>query len=331
MPKGQTWKVSLPCTRAEAEALSEDDLFGASTDSTPTIVTREADTQSQCNWAIDVYCNEKPNAQMLRNIAKFAPSTNTKPTLELLRDQDWVTLSQQGLKPLRAGRFYVHTSNSEPLTDPGIKNICIDAGQAFGTGHHETTMGCLESLDRLKRHGHNFRNIIDIGTGTGLLAFAANHLWPSAKLIASDIDQVAVDVSSINAEKNNVARAGRRGAIKFLRSNGLDHRQIQQRQPYDLIIANILAGPLVTLAPQIAAAAAPRTVLLLAGLLQKQKTEVVRAYVLAGFRLRHTKLEHEWPCLTLVKAPRYGRQREPRRIKSPLADDYFGEYLDTDR
>lgn len=317
----ETWKVTLPCTRAEAEALSEDNIFMTSSDTVPTIVTRE----DEDHWAIDVYCEKKPNAKILRDIGKLAPSSKIKPVVEKLANEDWVTMSQAGLEPLRAGRFHVHTSSAEPIDDPKIKNICIDASQAFGTGHHETTLGCLKTLDLLKRRGKRFVNVIDVGTGTGLLAFAAHHLWPAAKIIASDIDKIAVDVSRHNAALNNVPLGHHKRAIRLLQSNGLDHPAIQRRVSYDLIVANILAGPLVSLAPQIAAAASTGTTLILAGLLKDQRVDVVRAYQKAGFRVRNARIENEWPCLTFVKTRNFGRKRSRFRAKSPLADDYFGE------
>jgi len=330
MPDGgnqseMTWKVTLPCTRAEAEALAEDNLFMASSDSIPTIVTRETDPTEPGNWAIDVYCDAKPNAKMLRDIGRLAPSNRTKPNIVELGDEDWVTMSQAGLEPLRAGRFYVHTSNASPCDDDEITNICVDASQAFGTGHHETTLGCLETLDQLKQHGGRFRNIADVGTGTGLLAFAGHHLWPAAKIIASDIDEIAVNVSRENASLNNIPLGNTKGSVHLLQSNGLDHPAMQRRTPYDLIVANILAGPLVALAPQIAAAATTGTVLILAGLLTDQKDDIVQAYTKAGFRLRNVRLENEWPCLTFRKVRNFRRTRSRYRAKSPLADDYFGE------
>ncbi len=319
------WKITLPCTRAEAEALAEDNLFLASADSIPTIVTREADAHTPDIWAIDVYCDAEPDAEFLNNISRLAPSAKTKPKVEKLADQDWVTLSQRDLEPLRAGCFYVHTSHSTPLNDPKVCNICIDASQAFGTGHHETTLGCLQTLDRLKRRGQHFRNIVDVGTGTGLLAFAASHLWPRAKIAASDIDPVAVSVSLENAKNNRIKLGGQSGSLRLLTSNGLDHATIRRSVPFDLIIANILARPLISLSPQIAASASTGTTLILAGLIKGQLPEVVRAYTKAGFRLRKTSIESEWPCLTLVKARKYGHLRPVRPIKSPLAEDYFGE------
>jgi len=324
----ETWKVSIPCTRAEARALAADNLFISSSDSTPTIVASETDASRPDEWIIDVYCQAKPDTALIENLLHLSPSAKAakfKPLVELLADEDWVTLSQQGLEPLRAGRFHVHTSSDQPSGNPKLTNICIDAGQAFGTGHHETTMGCLQSLDRLKKTGHRFRNIADVGTGTGLLAFAAHHLWKDAKIIASDIDPVAVMVTQENSELNAIALGNRRSQIRLVQSNGLDHPAHKQRAPFDLIIANILAGPLVALAPQIAAASGAGTVLLLAGLLNRQKAEVVRAYIREGFRLKHSRLDNEWPCLTLVKAKKYGWVRKPHRKKSPLASDYFGE------
>jgi ribosomal protein L11 methyltransferase len=323
-----TWKVTLPCTREDAELLAADNLFVSSADSIPTIVTREADPETPDDWVIEVYCDAKPDRAFLATISSLSPSatlSRTKALVEKLADEDWVTLSQKGLEPLSAGRFYVHTSNSLPLDNGKVTNICIDAGQAFGTGHHETTKGCLESLDRLKKLGQFYNNIFDVGTGTGLLAFAARHLWPTAQIIASDIDPVAIDVSAQNASVNNIMIGHERRAIRLEISNGLDHPALRQRAPYDLIIANILAGPLVALAPQIAAAATSNTTLILAGLLKAQRAEVLHAYIRVGFRLRHSLIENEWPCLTLVKAREYGPAKTHRMLRSPLASDYFGE------
>ena len=310
----------MPCSKDEAEALSADDLFLTSSDTIPTIVARNDGD----GWAIDVYCEAKPQSAFLNEIAKLAPSGNQKPHVEKLADQDWATLSQQGLEPLLAGRFYVHTSNDLPTTDTGLSNLCIDASQAFGTGHHETTRGCLKTLDRLKRQGKTFRNIIDVGTGTGVLALAAHHLWPSAHIVASDIDPIAVNVSRDNLKENGVDVRTQAGTIQVLQSNGMDNPSISRRAPYDLIIANILAGPLRSLAEQFASATRPGTVMLVAGLLAEQQDDLLATYRRHGFRLQSIQMELEWPCLTLIKRPKFGWQRK-RATKSPLAEDYFGE------
>ena len=319
-----TWKISLPCTRTEAEALAGDELQKFAADNPPTIVTSEISPERTDEWRIDVYSQTAPDDEMLDAITKLALATTEKPSVEKLDDEDWVTLSQQGLEPIRSGSFYIHTSDSSPLGDPAVRSLCIDASQAFGTGHHETTLGCLQMLERLKQRGKHFNNVIDLGTGTGLLAFAAQHLWPAASIIASDIDPVAVTVSCDNAAHNGFRKAGPR-AIQFLVSNGLDHITIRRKAPYNLIIANILAGPLVSLAPQIAAAAKGGTTLILAGLLTTQQDEVVQAYYRAGFRLNQCNVSHDWPCLLFVKAKSYGRPRRQRILRSPLASDYFGE------
>lgn len=319
-----TWKISLPCTRVEAEALDGDELQEFAADNPPTIVTSEISPDQTDEWRVDVYSQTAPDDEMLDAIAKLAPATNEKPSVEKLGDEDWVTLSQQGLEPIRSGSFYIHTSDSAPLGDPAVRNLCIDASQAFGTGHHETTLGCLQMLERLKQRGKHFNKVIDVGTGTGLLAFAAQHLWPAASIIASDIDPVAVTVSRDNAAHNGFRKTGPR-AIQFLVSNGLDHMTIRRKAPYDLIIANILAGPLVSLAPQIAAAAKGGATLILAGLLTTQQDDVVLAYRRAGFRLKHSEITRDWPCLIFTKAKSYGRPRRQRILRSPLASDYFGE------
>ena len=167
-------------------------------------MTREIDEDAGL-WQLDAYMDNKPG----RGPAEPAPVARTKrqgqePVVEQLVEQDWVTLSQQGLEPVQAGRFFVHTSSYADRVPPGTTPFLIDASQAFGTGGHDTTAGCLAMLDRLKRQGATPRNIADIGTGTGLLAFAAMHLWPRARTIASDIDPASIFVTRDNATINHV-------------------------------------------------------------------------------------------------------------------------------
>jgi ribosomal protein L11 methyltransferase len=160
----------------------------------------------------------------------------------------------------------------------------IEAGLAFGTGQHDTTTGCLIALDRLKRQGFRARDLIDVGTGTGLLAFAALHLWPSARAIASDIDPVAVAVTRENAQANAIRLGRGLRLLDTIAAPGVEHPRIQARAPYDLVIANILAGPLIELAPRLAAALAPGGRLILAGLLTAQAPRVAAAYRRQGLR-----------------------------------------------
>src|SRR5205085_10266565 len=161
---------------------------------------------------------------------------------------------------------------------PGAMPFEIDASLAFGTGQHATTAGCLEALDQLERDGARFENMADIGTGTGLLAFAALALWPEAKCIATDIDPIAIDVSRDNAAINHVKLGHGEGELLLAVADGMDSPLLAARAPFDLIIANILAGPLIELAPDFTNALGPGGTVILAGLLDTQADAVRSAY-----------------------------------------------------
>jgi ribosomal protein L11 methyltransferase len=295
-----TWKASLPCARAEAEALKGDIAALAALDSPPTLMTSEPDPARPDAWRLDAYFEAEPTRADLALLRLLAPSAGkARIAIERLADEDWLTLSQAGLAPIRAGRFFVHTPAHRGDAPPGATRFEIDAGRAFGTGHHETTAGCLAALDRLKRRGAVFANIADIGTGTGLLAFAALTLWPAARAIASDIDPVAIEVAAANAAINGVAIGRGPGRLALAAAPGLDHRDLIARAPYDLVIANILAGPLIDLAPAFGAALAPGGRLILAGLLESQKPRVLAACRRRGFAPRFEVRRGEWPTLVL--------------------------------
>jgi len=322
-----SWLVSLPCTRAEAEALSGEIPELDARPEAPVVVTREIDEAAGL-WQLDAYMDAKPDAALLALLQGLLPSAKGKtPVVEELAEQDWVTLSQQGLEPVRAGRFFVHTSSHADRVPAGTVPFLIDASQAFGTGGHDTTAGCLAMLDRLARQGAAPRNIADIGTGTGLLAFAAMALWPRAKAIASDIDPASIFVTRDNAAINGVPLGRGGGRLALAVAPGTDHPAIRHRAPYDLVIANILAGPLITLAPDIAAATAPGGHAILAGLIARQMEPVLAAYRAQGFRLAARGGSAEWPCLLLVKRRRYGWRRKERAFhRSDPADASFGSW-----
>jgi ribosomal protein L11 methyltransferase len=179
-------------------------------------------------------------------------------------------------------------------------NFEIDAGLAFGTGQHDTTAGCLAALDGLEVGGKKFSNIADIGTGTGLLAFAAMALWPEAKAIATDIDSIAIDVSEENAAINGVRVGHCAGELLLAVADGMDHPLIAARAPYDLLIANILAGPLIELAPAFARSVAPGASVVLAGLLDAQADAVAAAYEAEGMKVVE-RGAGEW-CVMVLEA-----------------------------
>ncbi len=322
-----SWTVSLPCTRDEAEALSGEIPELDAMPEAPVIVTREIDEDAGL-WQLDAYMDAKPGAALLKLLQSFVPSAKSQqPVVAELPEEDWVTLSQQGLEPVRAGRFFVHTSSYADRVPPGTTPFLIDASQAFGTGGHDTTAGCLAMLDRLARQGASPRNIADIGTGTGLLAFAAMALWRRAKVIASDIDPASIFVTRDNAGINGVPLGRGGGRLALAVAPGTDHPAIRHRAPYDLVIANILAGPLITLAPDIAAATAPGGHAILAGLIARQMDPVLAAYRAQGFRLAARGGSAEWPCLLLVKRRRYGWRRRERALhRASPSDASFGSW-----
>jgi ribosomal protein L11 methyltransferase len=323
-----SWKLTLPCTRAEAEALNGDIAPLALMDPPPAIITREPDEARPDRWQLDAYFEARPDAASIALIQSLLPSARgARATIERLPDEDWVTLSQQGQEPVRAGRFFVHPSHyAGPFPNDAVR-FSIDASRAFGTGGHETTAGCLAMLDGLKRRGHRFDDIADIGTGTGLLAFAANRLWPRAYVTASDIDPVSIEITRDNAAANGVAIGQRQGEVALCVAPGTDHPAIARRAPYDLIVANILAGPLIELAPAIAALLTPGGSLVLAGLLNTQSEAVARTYRAQGLRLAGRRDEGNWPALHLRKRQRLGWQRPVRasgRTSQPPGD--FGTW-----
>ncbi len=291
------WRVRLPCTRAEAEALPLAEPFADDAEP-PTLLTDEPDPGRPDDWTLDGYFTREPTAGDLAVLHSLAPSAAAGiAVVERLPDADWVTMSQSGFEPVRAGRFVVHTAAHAAAVRPGDIGLAIEAGLAFGTGQHATTLGCLAALDRLART-HRFHTIADLGTGTGVLALAAARRWPRARVAASDIDPVAVAVARGNLRGNGVRPGRGRGQVELLVAAGPRHRRL--RGPFDLIVANILAAPLIAMAPAIAARLAPGGVVVLAGLLDTQARQVAAAYTARGCRLA-MRSAGEWPTLVLVR------------------------------
>ena len=289
-----SWRVTLRCTRAEAEAVPESDHLFQFSDSPPVIVADEPDPRAPDDWRIHAYFTDQPTTQELVLLRRMAAGSD--PEVDHLGEDDWVTMSQAGLEPIRAGRFFVHTPSHAP--NPDAVNFEIDAGLAFGTGQHDTTAGCLAALDRLEVAGKSFTNIADIGTGTGLLAFAALALWPKAKCIATDIDPISIDVTADNGRINGITIGHGPGELILAVADGMDHEMLVARAPFDLLIANILAGPLIELAPSFGKAVAPGASLVLAGLLDTQADAVIAAYEAQGMTVTG-RGDGEWCVLVM--------------------------------
>lgn len=215
-----------------------------------------------------------------------------------------------GFAPVRAGRFLVHDRAHRPGATGGTA-IEIEAGLAFGTGHHATTEGCLAALDAaLKQRG--FRRPLDLGCGSGILAIAAA-LALRVPVTASDIDPVAVAVARDNARLNAAGPL-----VRCVVADGLDHPELRRPGGFDLVLANILAGPLVALAAPLARAAAPGATVILSGLLAGQCARVEARYLAAGFRRGERRLRKEWATLTFF-APGSPEGGEEKRGKSVSA------------
>lgn len=305
------WMATLPCTRADAERIdAQAELLFADSEHAPIFSFIEATSDDPDDWLLQVYFDGKPKRALLSAIEKLLPESGAA-RVERVQQQDWVTVSQQGLEPITAGRFHVRNGEAD-VTSPLHLNFLIPASRAFGTGQHETTHGCLEMLDRLRTQGQRFGNIADIGTGTGLLAFAALALWPRAHAIASDIDPASVEVTVENIAINGLNEGIGAGEIAVVEAAGTDHPAILARAPYDLIIANILAGPLISLAPAFAAHLAEGGSLVLAGLLDEQADAVIAACHRAGLRLAKRSDRGQWPTLHLRKRHRHGWRRPER-------------------
>ena len=246
-------------------------------------------------WEVGGYFLEPPDGVMLEVLAT---AFGARPfALSELPEIDWVAKVRRELAPVEAGRFFVFGSHDADKVPAGRVPLQIEATVAFGTGHHGTTLGCLLAFDRLLTAGWRPGKVADIGCGTAVLAMAAAATLPEALVIASDIDRVAVDVAEANVEIN-----GLEGRIECLEAAGLDHARLKAAGPWDLVFANILKGPLIELAPGIAAGLATGGRAILSGLLAVQADSVVAAYVASGLTLNSRDDIGEWSTLVLQRS-----------------------------
>ncbi len=287
-------EIRLYVTTSEAvagdvlNALSE--LFG---EEDYAIATQEVDEANEI-WEASIYMTANDEAEIAARFAELVKADFPDLAIEreVLPDIDWISKSLEGLKPVRAGRFLVHGSHDADKVQPNDIGILIEAGQAFGTGHHGTTAGCLNMIgDVLK--SRRVRNALDLGTGSGVLAIAAYSL-AKIPVVATDIDPVAVRVARDNARINGVA-----GGIHFATAPGFHHRVFRGHGPFDLIIANILARPLMKLAPELVRHLSADGTVVLSGILSAQRWKVIAAYNGAGLRHVRTTWMNGWVTIEL--------------------------------
>lgn len=304
-----TWKASFVVPHAAAEIFS-DALEAAFAPEALAVSTSEAEaggalvrTASDWNeveahglWRIEALYEDRPDEGALRALIASAEDATghrvASIAIETVPEIDWVTKSLEGLDPVRAGRFFIYGSHDADKVPAGTIPILVEASQAFGTGHHETTSGCLEFISEILEPGLTL-DALDIGTGTGVLAIAIAKL-ARCTVLASDIDPVAVRVARDNAVKNGVAPF-----IRAVTAKGFGHPALRARAPYDLIVANILARPLVSLAPAFRAHLKPGGLLILSGILRTQETMVTSALRMQGLFLRARKPRGDWVTLAI--------------------------------
>ena len=242
-------------------------------------------------WEIGGYFTDPPDRA---GLALLEAMFGTKPfAVSELPETDWVAKVKRELAPVRAGRFFVHGSHDADAVPEDALALLIEAAMAFGTGHHGTTLGCLLALEELAESGFHARNTVDIGCGTAVLAMAAARLWPE-QVLASDIDQVAVEVALANIRAN-----GLEGRVRCVEAAGFDHADLSAQAPFDLIFANILKGPLIALAPDMAAHLAPGGRAILSGILNEQADDVIAHYARSGINLAQRREIGEWTTLVL--------------------------------
>jgi ribosomal protein L11 methyltransferase len=250
-------------------------------------------------WRVDIYAGPNIAPDTLEQEVRAALGDRIAGldlVSEVIEDADWVAASLAGLDPVSAGRFLVHGAHDAGRVPANAHGIQVEAALAFGTGHHGTTKGCLMAFDGLLKHTRP-RKILDLGTGTGVLAIAAAKALGHG-VLASDIDRMSVVIARANAGLNRVA-----DRVRIIHANGLAHPYINGNAPYDLVFANILAGPLVRLAPGIARKVRRGGHVILSGLLTTQERQVRAAYRTQGLLPVQKRVLDNWVTLTLRRGP----------------------------
>jgi ribosomal protein L11 methyltransferase len=260
-------------------------------------------------WLLEAYFSRPPNEAAIRELLRGIVGDRADAAVFTAIDaRDWVRTSLEGLKPVRAGRFLVHGSHDRGVAKPNDIALEIEAALAFGTGHHGTTLGCLMALAALLKRGRP-RHVLDVGTGTGILAIAAARAL-KMPVIAGDIDPVAVAVAQGNAKLNAAARH-----VRFYAAPGVRHARANREHRFDLVFANILAKPLKRLAPSIAAVLAANGTLVLSGLLPGDVPGVLSAYAAQGLRLAEERQRDGWATLVLRRGGAAPRRRTASQRK----------------
>jgi ribosomal protein L11 methyltransferase len=248
-------------------------------------------------FVVEAYYDAAPTLDDVKLHLAERDSRLADATLEEVPDQNWVALSQAALPPIAAGRFIVHGGHDRARFRLRRLAVEIEAGEAFGSGHNATTALCLEALDALARRRQPLRRVLDLGCGSGVLAIAAARVAPAARVLAVDNDPVAVAIARDNVRLNRVS-----DRVRVLHAGGLNHPMLRHARPFDLVLANILPGPLIALAPALRHAIRRGGAAILSGLLDDQGPEVAAAYRANGFRRQRRLQRAGWTALVVVNS-----------------------------
>jgi ribosomal protein L11 methyltransferase len=241
-------------------------------------------------WRIDAFPVTEEEDERIQEVLKSFDEVQV--SAAVLADADWLAMALSGLPPVRAGRFFVYGIHDHGKKPMNAINLRIEAGAAFGTGHHGTTSGCLVAYDTLLK-SQKFARVLDVGAGTGVLAIAAAKTG-TRHAVGTDIDAISVRISNENARLNNAN-------ARFVWADGLHHRLVRAQAPYDLVFANILARPLVGLSQSIKGALKPGGIVILSGLLRTQERFVKAAYLSKGFRVKRRIHRDAWCTLVMQR------------------------------
>lgn len=286
------WKVFFYCNHAHAEHLGtalEDYVSAVSW----------FETKDENLWMVEAIMTSHPDLDSIRDL--LTPICTSQkvdiPNLlvEEIQDTDWLEATWRNFPPLAIGHYYVYGSHTTPSPPKDAITLEINAATAFGSGEHETTTSCLLTLDDLAIEGRKFNKPLDMGCGSGILALAIAKTW-KIPVLAVDNDPESVRVTDHNAKLNHCS-----SLINTVVSEGFEYKAVKENGPYDLIVANILAGPLVAMAPDLSQNLAPKGMVILSGLLTRHQGEVVRAYEEQGLRLHSLRTLNDWVALLLEK------------------------------
>ena len=290
----ESWRLTLA---VPAEAVG---LFGLALETLGGALSNTAEPDESGNVAFECYLQAEPDAeaidQLLAEAATAAGCSPPRPIVEPLAARDWVVESQRAHPPLRTDRLWIHGSHDGGVPPAGLMSLLVEASLAFGTGRHETTLGCLLAIEALAKYCRP-RRVLDMGCGSGILALAAARLWPAARVLGIDNDPDAIAVARRHARLNRLT-----GRVGFLCAEGYRAEALRGRKPFDLVLANILARPLAVMAPALKRSLAPGGTAILSGLLVAQEKQVLAPHEALGLRLVRRRRLADWSVLS-VRSP----------------------------